>query len=200
MRLYDRGEPASPPELNPFNFSRRPSGTARLRWSSFYSPDRLQLRPPNVGSKFCQLTYSKRTPLLLLKSGWPWRSHAKTRKSYCQERVLWPQLESPLQRMTHLLAVPICRPCRTCVQWSWSKGNARSKTEVSFRSYSRQLLDNPNSRSYIFKYILFGSAWLHHFASRAPQYSIPTQQITSQLELDRTTLPVDYFTGYSRHF
>lgn len=57
MQLCDRGEPASPPQVDPFNFSRWPSGTFRLRWSSFYSPHRLQLSPPNDGSKFYQLIY-----------------------------------------------------------------------------------------------------------------------------------------------
>lgn len=106
-----------------------------------------------------------------------------------------PQLESPLQRMTHLLAVPICSPCRTCVQWSWSKGNMRSK----FYELFSPVLGSSKFKELYFQIHtiqIIESARLHHFASRAPN----TTANPFTTWIGQTTLPVDYSTSYSRHF
>lgn len=189
-----RGKPTSPPKVNPFNFLAGPAGTARLTWSSFYSPDRLQLLPPNAGSKFCQLSYWKCTPLLLLGSSWTLKISRQDEKALLSITSFYdPQLEITTGEIGSLCSLFwFADHAGTCVQWSWGKGNTRRKPEVSFTSYSRQFWDNPNSRSYIFKYILPKSS--NHGPLGPRTYRAPPQKNSA-----RATRIPSYQLHYGNH-
>lgn len=129
---------------------------------------------------------------LLLKSSWTCEDLTPRRETAIDMNEFYdPQLEITTAENDSLYSLSrFADHAGTCVQWSWSKGNTRRKTKVSFTSYSGQFWDNPNSRSYIFKYTLSKSSNQRDciiLPSRAPN--------TPSLHSKSLVLDTNYATG-----